>query len=168
MNHHLAPIGASLDDAAPAPGGSQRSRRRVYLSSTYQDLVGYRRKVDAALRQLGYDVVAMESYVAMDARPVDRCLADVQASDVYVGVFAWRYGFIPSGYDRSITELEYEEAGRAGRERLIFLARDDAPWPPNQIERDAGFSGSSACEGSSDGSTWLDSSPRPTTWPPRL
>ena len=125
-------------DHDQAPDDTERSRRRVYLSSTYQDLVDFRRKIDATLRQLNYDVVGMESYVAADSRPVDQCLADVRASDVYVGIFAWRYGFIPPGYDRSITELEYQEAGKAGRDRLIFLLREDAAWRRDQIERGPG------------------------------
>jgi len=129
---------ASSDDVPVAPDRTERSRRRVYLSSTYQDLVEFRRKVDATLRQLNYDVVGMESYVAADDRPVDRCLADVRASDVYVGIFAWRYGFNPPGHDCSITELEYREAGNAGRERLIFLSKEDAPWRRDQIERGPG------------------------------
>jgi HAD superfamily hydrolase (TIGR01662 family) len=130
---------SSVDDLVRVvPTVNPRARRRIYLSSTYQDLVEFRRKADLTLRQLNYDVVGMENYVAADERPVDRCLADVRASDVYLGIFAWRYGFIPPRYDRSITELEYMAAGAAGLERLIFLSRDDAPWPRDQIERGPG------------------------------
>jgi hypothetical protein len=39
---------------------------------------------------------AMEDYVAADDRPVDRCLADVAACTVYVGIIAWRYGYVPA------------------------------------------------------------------------
>ena len=48
-----------------------------------------------ALRELGHDVVAMEDYVASDQRPLAKCLADVAACDLYVGIFAHRYGHIP-------------------------------------------------------------------------
>ena len=116
---------------------SSRPRLRVYLSSTYQDLVEFRAKADETLRRLGYEVIGMEGYVASDARPLDKCLEDVRATDVYVGIVAWRYGFVPPGHDRSITELEYREATHAGKERLIFLTRDDALWPRNQIEDEA-------------------------------
>ena len=37
----------------------------------------------------------MEDYVAKDQRPLQMCLDDVASSDVYVGIFAWRYGYIP-------------------------------------------------------------------------
>ena len=66
------------------------------------------------LRQLGHDVVAMEDYVAADRRPLDKCLADVASCDLYLGVFAHRYGYIPESDNpdgRSITELEYRHAG---------------------------------------------------------
>ena len=108
------------------------TRLRVYLSSTYQDLVEHRSKAAEAIRKIGYEVIGMETYAASDARPVDKCLADVRACDLYVGIFAWRYGFIPPGYDRSITELEYREATASGKERLIFLARDDTA--PDEID----------------------------------
>ncbi|HET7486948.1 MAG TPA: DUF4062 domain-containing protein [Acidimicrobiales bacterium] len=98
------------------------TRQRVYVSSTYEDLREFRREVAESLQKAGYDVVAMETYTACDERPLDKCLADVRECDVYVGIIAWRYGFVPAGHDRSITELEYQEAGRAGKQRLMFLA----------------------------------------------
>ena len=39
---------------------------KVYVSSTYSDLVDYRKAVYDALRRLRYDVLAMEDYVATD------------------------------------------------------------------------------------------------------
>jgi hypothetical protein len=45
----------------------------IYLSSTYQDLIEYRRAVVDALRKSGYDVIAMENYVATDNRPLEEC-----------------------------------------------------------------------------------------------
>jgi len=68
---------------------------RVYLSSTYEDLKGYREAVFAGLAKAGLDVVRMEDYAAADERPLDLCLRDVAQSDIYVGLYAWRYGYIP-------------------------------------------------------------------------
>ena len=102
---------------------------QVYISSTYTDLRGFREIAAKAVRRLQCRAVAMEDYLASDERPLDRCLADVRASSVYVGLFAWRYGFMPPGSDKSITQLEYEEAGRAGIPRLIFILDEAADWP---------------------------------------
>ena len=68
---------------------------RIYVSSTFSDLQDQREAVYRALRRLGHDVVAMEDYVASDQRPLDRCLDDVASSDVYIGIVAWRYGYVP-------------------------------------------------------------------------
>jgi hypothetical protein len=106
---------------------------RIYVSSTYGDLKEHRERVYRTLRQLNHDVVAMEDYVAADQRPLDRCLADVGASDLYVGIFAHRYGYIPEQGNpegRSITELEYRHAQALGKPCLVFLLDKVAPWPP--------------------------------------
>ena len=80
----------------------------IYLSSTFSDLKTYREAVYRALRQMQYNVIAMEDYVAKDQRPLDRCLADVAKCDLYIGLFAWRYGYVPAEDNpdgKSITEL---------------------------------------------------------------
>jgi len=105
---------------------------KIYISSTYSDLKDYREAVYQTLRQLRYDVIAMEDYVAADQRPLDRCLADVAECDVYIGIFAWRYGHIPSKNNpegKSITELEFRKACETGKTRLIFLLDENASWP---------------------------------------
>jgi hypothetical protein len=109
---------------------------RIYISSTYSDLKEARGAVAGALRKLTYDVVAMEDYSASDERPLDRCLADVAACDIYVGILAWRYGYVPPGRTKSITELEFREADRLQRPTLFFLLHEDAPWPRSKIDRD--------------------------------
>jgi hypothetical protein len=111
---------------------------KAYVSSTYRDLAQCREQVRLALQRLGVRDVAMETYVANEDRPVDNCLADVRNCDLYIGVFAWRYGYVPPGQKRSITELEYDTAGEAGKERLIFLLDENTPWPPAQIEQGRG------------------------------
>jgi HEAT repeat protein len=105
---------------------------KIYLSSTYSDLVAERKAVYETLRRLRHDVIAMEDYVATDRRPLDTCLADVASCDLYIGLFAWRYGYIPATDNpegRSITALEYDKAHTRGRSCLIFLLHEDAAWP---------------------------------------
>ncbi|WP_329335635.1 DUF4062 domain-containing protein [Streptomyces sp. NBC_00663] len=112
---------------------------KVYLSSTVSDLKKYRAAVLDKLRKLPMGVVAMEDYTAFDDRPLEKCLADVESCDVYIGLFAFRYGFVPevgpqNPDGRSITELEYRKAGEAGRKRLIFLVKDGAAWPMDHVD----------------------------------
>ncbi len=109
---------------------------QVYISSTYTDLQDFRAIAAKAVRHLQCRAVAMEDYLASDERPLDRCLSDVRASNVYVGLFARRYGFTPPGHDKSVTHLEYEEAGRAGIPRLIFILDEAVDWPDSNCDPD--------------------------------
>ncbi len=111
---------------------------KVYISSTYRDLRDHRAAVDLTLRRMGHDVVGMEQYVAEGMTPLERCLADVAAADLYVVILGWRYGFRPTGPEnpakRSVTELEYEQALVTGRTVLAFLLDPDAPWAPGAMD----------------------------------
>ena len=119
---------------------------KVYISSTYQDLIDHRAAVDRALRRMGHDVIGMEQYVAEGSKPVLRCKADVQASDAYVIIVAWRYGYVPGRAatpvdGRSITEIELQEAQACGKPVLAFLLDPEAPWPPNRVDAMGGEAG---------------------------
>lgn len=102
-----------------------------YLSSTYEDLKEYREQVSDELRNMGHHVVGMENYTAAGAAPLTRCLADVAKCDAYIGIFAWRYGYVPKGNNpqrKSITELEYDQAFDKKKGILIFILDENAPW----------------------------------------
>ena len=109
---------------------------RVYISSTFEDLKDYRSAVFSALEKAGLAVARMEGYTAADERPLDLCLRDVAQSDIYVGLFAWRYGYIPplehgNPHSKSITELEFRHAESQKLRKLLFFAHLDtkAGWP---------------------------------------
>ncbi len=112
---------------------------KVYISSTYGDLKQYRKAASQVLRRLGQHVVAMEDYVATGQHPpLNKCLADVDACDYYVGIFAWRYGYIPDEGNpegKSITELEYRQAEKKHKPCFIFLLDEDTPWLGKQDDR---------------------------------
>jgi len=112
---------------------------KLYLSSTYIDLKRHRAALGSGLRKSGYEVVMMEEYVARDQRVEFACKGDVVACDVYVGVFAWRYGHIPSDANPerlSVTEMEYAAAGAKPMTRLTFLLEDRARWPMARKDAD--------------------------------
>jgi Domain of unknown function (DUF4062) len=119
---------------------------KVYISSTYQDLVEHRAAVDRTLRRMGHDVIGMEQYVAEGSKPVDRCKADVRTADAYVIIVAWRFGHQPNRTacppdEHSITEIELEEAIANGKPVLAFLLDPEAPWPPNRVDAMGGAPG---------------------------
>jgi tetratricopeptide (TPR) repeat protein len=106
---------------------------RIYISSTFEDLKEHRAAVYRTLRRMRHDVISMEDYVAGDQRPLDKCLDDVAHSDLYIAILAWRYGFIPPNdnpLEKSITELEYRQAGQVAIPRLVFILDAHHHWPP--------------------------------------
>jgi hypothetical protein len=74
---------------------------RIFISSSFEDLREHRAAAIRVLRQLGHEVLAMEDMIAGSAAPLAKVIDMVDQSEAYVGVFAWRYGYIPGqGADR--------------------------------------------------------------------
>jgi tetratricopeptide (TPR) repeat protein len=104
--------------------------RRVFISSTSLDLRAYRERVRDTLLSLGLFPVGMEHFGAQgtgDANSVS--VEQLASSDVYLGVYAWRYGTVPAEQHRSVTHQEYEEAVRLGMPRYLFLADPSTDTP---------------------------------------
>jgi hypothetical protein len=96
----------------------------------------------------------MESYVAEDLRPLDKCLEDVARADVYVGILGWRYGSQVNPEqseaarlagrqlgelepNASVTEHEFTYASNTAphpKPRLVFLTAEDLPWNPRYMD----------------------------------
>ncbi len=94
----------------------------VYVSSTWLDLQPERKAVEAAVQRLRETkFVGMEYFGSRDETTHDASLAEVERSEVYVGIIAGRYG---SG----ITEAEYDRATERGLPRFVYL-KDDAAIP---------------------------------------
>ena len=137
--------GGDPDESTPAQRKSaQRTSEepvRVFISSTYEDLKQYRRAAAEACLSLGHLAVGMEDFSAEDERPVEKTLAEVAKADIYLGIVAWRYGYIPPGRrhpeNLSITDLEYREARENGKPCLIFMITEDTPWPPKFFDSDS-------------------------------
>ncbi len=108
---------------------------KIFISSTVQDLAEYREAVFKAVRHLGHQSMAMEQWVASELTPVEVSLAAVRGSDVFVLLVAWRYEYVPTGQQYSLTELEWRAASDVGIPCLVFLVPDDVPWPSKYCDR---------------------------------
>jgi len=102
---------------------------RIFISSTKSDLVPHREAVRDALEKAGYIPIDMDDFMARDERPVQVCLDEVERSDLLIGIYAWRYGYVPKGAKRSITEREYEHARKLKKPCFCFLLDESHPWP---------------------------------------
>jgi hypothetical protein len=122
-----------------APRGHEEVRgqmTKVFVSSTYSDLIPYRDVVQKVIRQAGAAAVGMEDFGARDDPPLRECLAVVEESDVFVGIYAHRYGFIPDGLQISITEAEYQHAISKSLPVFAYLIDDKHPWLLEYVDKD--------------------------------
>jgi len=104
-----------------------QAKKTVMISSTARDLPQHRKEVmDACLRQ-GMFPVMMEHLPANDDEAIAASLKMVDEADVYVGVFAHRYGYLPKGHDISVTEMEYNRAVERKIPRCIFVIDKNHP-----------------------------------------
>lgn len=102
---------------------------RVFISSTSKDLAGHRAAVRDAVLKLGMHPIMMEHFPAMDANALDACQRKVLDCDLFVGIYAHRYGYIPADQGKSITELEYDWAVAADLPRRVFVIKPGYEWP---------------------------------------
>jgi len=113
---------------------------KVFVSSTSQDLQEYRTAAKDVILQLNMFPIMMEYFPAMDASAVDVCMHRVDEAQIYVGIFAHRYGYCPIGSEISITEIEYNRAKENRIPRLCFIVDEKIPWNPEYIEDEPGKS----------------------------
>lgn len=98
---------------------------KVFISSTTKDLAVHRDAIKQAIWRCDMNPVAMERDTAVDSSAVDYSLDLVDEARIYVGIFAHRYGYIPNGYDISITEMEYRRALQRNIPILIFIMAEN-------------------------------------------
>jgi hypothetical protein len=114
----------------------------IYLSSTSKDLDRHRAAVITALRQLGHELILVEEIGARPESFVQTFRELVSKSDIFVGLVAWRYGYVPddpaNSGRKSFIELEYDEAARAQVPRLMFLLDAKASWPAGLLDSQIG------------------------------
>jgi hypothetical protein len=108
------------------------------VSSTARDLPRHRDQVMSACLQQNLFPKMMEHLPVSDGNAIRESLRMVDEADLYVGVIAFRYGYVPKGHKTSITEMEYERAGDRGIPRLMFLMHDDHPLRAADVETGPG------------------------------
>lgn len=98
---------------------------RIFVSSTYEDMIPYREAVSDALTSIEHLPVGMEQFVSTPDRPLDVCLTDVRRCQLYIVLVGMRYGSIDNETGKSYTELEYEEALKNNIPVLAFVINEN-------------------------------------------
>ena len=75
---------------------TRSTTKRVFVSSTADDLTEHRQKVTKAIQRLDHAAVRMEKFGARPDAPVPECCRLAASADAVVVLVAHRYGWIPS------------------------------------------------------------------------
>lgn len=115
---------------------------KAFVSSTFDDLLEHRQEVIRTIQAAGIQIDPMEHWQADRAKPDEFSAVRLSNCDVCILLVAFRRGTLPPGQDRSIVQIEYDEARRRGIDILPFVLREDVPvgpggWPADFDERDA-------------------------------
>ncbi|MCP5102445.1 MAG: DUF4062 domain-containing protein [bacterium] len=109
---------------------------KVFVSSTYEDLKEYRKKAVGVLNHYKCTPLAMEFFGSRTQDAETVCEDEIQECDIFIGIYAHRYGYVPKRRKKSITRREYELAKKEGKTCLCFIVKKGHPWNPDFIEMD--------------------------------
>lgn len=108
----------------------------IFLSSTYSDLVDYRRKAIDVITSLKQLYEGMEFFGADERTPLDVMLDKLSYCQIYIGIIGMRYGSIDKSSNKSYTQLEYERAMELKLPCLIYIIDEErARIAPKDVER---------------------------------
>lgn len=113
---------------------------RVFISSTFTDMLPYREAIQTALNKADCVPYGMERFGAETIPPLDVCFRELEASQIYICALGMRYGSIDKKTGKSYTQLEFEKARELGKPTLVFLI-DEANVSFKLNEIDMGESG---------------------------
>lgn len=98
---------------------------RVFVSSTYVDMLRYRDSMRDALNKADCLSYGMERFAAAAVPPLEICYEELKACQIYICALGMRYGTIDEQTQKSYTQLEYERAEALGIPILAFLIDED-------------------------------------------
>lgn len=114
---------------------NQSAPWRIFVSSTYEDMIPYRDAVSDALTSIEQLPIGMEHFVSAPDRPLDVCLTDVRRCQLYIVLVGMRYGSLDEETGKSFTELEYEEAVKNKIPVLAFVIdENECPILPKFVD----------------------------------
>ena len=108
--------------------------KNVFISSTFTGLKDYRSEIINSNRRPSLHDMSMENFDARDESPLTECQKLIGESDIIVGIYAHRYGFVPQNQERSITVLEYDHAITSQKSCFLYTVDENHPCPPNLID----------------------------------
>lgn len=122
----------------PIRGSLTQERLKVMVSALAKDLPAHRKQVIEACLRVGMSPLPMEQLPADPAEAAAISVRMVDEANIYVGLFASCYGYIPPNSDVSVTEMEYNRAIERGLPCLVFFMHEDHLVRQGDVETGAG------------------------------
>jgi len=111
-----------------------RDRLSIFVSSTYLDLKAYREVVRNAVFTLREHANDMLFWPADERSAEELSLDELEEAQLLVLIVAHRYGTVPVGASKSVTEAEFDYAVEHNIPVLAFFVDEQYQWPPNMID----------------------------------
>ena len=105
--------------------------KRAFISSVMAELPAERQAVAAGIRAVGLRPVMFEEFGGRDADPGEAYLAEVEGSDIYVGILGKRYGK-PLKTRYSPTHAEYRHAEQHALRMAVWTLDTNEREGPQQ------------------------------------
>lgn len=109
---------------------------KIFVSSTYKDLIDERIKVMTTIVNCGHLPIGMEQFPAAPIEAWDYIKLLIDNADYYLLLLAGKYGTIHPGTGKSYTQMEYEYAKEKGVPVIFLTYNDVNNLPFNKCESD--------------------------------
>lgn len=108
---------------------------QIFISSTYKDLIDYRKAVADEIAFRGHFPAGMEDFTACGEDLEAYIKAVIDESDYYVLLLGQRFGsHIPENENVSYTMMEYKYAKSKGIRIIPFIYNGEAVLPGNDLD----------------------------------
>src|SRR5918994_3964587 len=95
---------------------------RIFVSSTFEDLVDHRRAVRAALEaEADFEFGGMEEFGSSGLPTLETCRAAIDETEASVVLLGYRYGSLVPASNISYTEAEYEYAQMIAHPVFVYI-----------------------------------------------
>lgn len=105
-----------------------------FICSTFEDLEKYRATAINKIKSEAGIINAQEFFGARPAKPIDTCLQEVEKSNIFIILVAWRYGS-KANDNKSFVELEYEKAVEMDLPVLVYFMEDSMEVLPKNMSK---------------------------------
>lgn len=116
---------------------------RFFISSTFEDLKEYRQYTIEYLKNLTNkktgNYAAMEYFVASENSSKEVCLSELEKSDIVLGIYGVRFGWVEEETGRSMTEIEFDHAVKLGKPVLGFVTYQEQEEKQQRFIREKVF-----------------------------